>query len=596
MRVQFGFLLAAAGLLLLAPASALAAPAADPVDLHGAYVLDESGVLGDREGDVRAALDTLFDETGAKAFVVYVDAFEGPSDAQSWADESAERSGLGDADLLLAIATEDRNYAVSTGAAFPVGDDDIDQVVSDRLLPALRDDDWAGGAIAFADGLRAAQAPSPVPAVVGGVAAAGVGTAVVVGVVRSRRRRRRAAEEEAAAAAELDRRAGSLLVQLDDALKTSEQELGFAQAQFGEKETADFSAALAEAKGLAKQAFELRQKLDDAFPETPEQRRSMTQELVRLAEQADAVLDAQAEAFAQLRRLEEHAAEILEQVASAREGLDARIDAAEAMIAELATAHPDADLASLRGLPAQARKLDRFAAETVRDARAVLKKGEKAPGAAVAVRAAQQAVGQVEQLLASVDRGRAEVEAKAARDAETARRLETVTRDARSSVQEAEDYIATHRGAIGSTARTRNSEAARHLEQAVALTATDPDRALAEAQQAVSMSGTALSLAMGDVARAERALEPRQDDAFNGAVLGGILGELFGGDSSSSSGGWWGGGSGGSSWGSSGWGGSSSHHSSGGSLFGGGSHHSSGGHSSGRSSRTSGRRGGSGRF
>jgi hypothetical protein len=589
-------------LLLTTPAFA-----EDPPDLGGAYVLDRSGVLDGRQGDVRDALDRLFDQTGAKLFVVYVDSFTNPSDSLPWADKAAELSGLGDADMLLAIATDDRNYALSVGQNFPVSDDKIDQVVKDKLIPALRGDDWAGGAIAFADGLAAAQAPSPVLPIVGGVVVAGVGTAVVVGVVRSRRKKKQVTEAAAADVAALDQQAGQLLVQLDDALKTSEQELGFAQAQFGDEQTKDFVSALSDAKGLAKQAFELQQKLDDAYPEAPEQHRAMTEQLIQLAQQADAVLDAQAEAFDQLRALEKNAPQVLEQVAAEQTGLDARIATAEATIAELKKSYPDGDLASLAGLPAQARKLDHFAATTVADARKVVAgaKGAQDAGVAVAVRAAQQAVGQVGQLLASVDRTKDELAAKAKQDAAAAAALDSQLRDARSRVDEANDYITTHRGAVGTTARTRVSEAARHLDQATG--AADPAAAATEANQAASMAATALSLAMTDVEQAESAMSLpqnqgayQQGSGFDGAFLGGILGGLFdgGGNSggSSSGGSWWGGSSGGGSssgWSSSGWGGGGSHHSTGGGggLFGGSS-----GGSSGRTSRTSGRRGSSGRF
>lgn len=589
---------------LLSPVAASAAPLDDPVDLAGAYVLDESGVLGSRAGDVRDALDRLYDETGAKVFVVYVDSFGGASDSQAWADESAERSGLGTGDLLLAIATVDRAYAYSTGSGFPVSDGDIAKAVDDALIPALRTNDWAGGAIAFADALVAAQAPSPVPAILGGVAVAGVGTGVVVGVVRSRRKRKRARDAEAADAASLDQQAGILLVQLDDALKTSEQELGFAQAQFGEAQTKDFEAALADAQALAKQAFELRQKLDDAFPETPEQRRTMTQQLIQLAQQADDVLDAQAEAFDELRQLEKNAPAVLEQVAADETGLAERIAAAEAAIAELAAAYPRGDLSTMTGLPAQARKLDAFAAKTVADARAVLAdaKGAQDAGVAVAVRAAQQAVGQVEQLLTTVDRVRDDLAAQAKRDAETAAALGSQLRDARSRVSDAQDYITTHRGGVGTTARTRVSEAARRLDQAAALATSDPAAALSEAQQAEQLAGAALQLALNDVEQAQDALTaPQNQGAYSpgsgidGAILGGILGGLLGGGGSSSSSSgpsWWGGSSGSSGWSTSGWGGGGSHHSTGGGLFGG----SGGSGGSSRPSRTSGRGGGHGRF
>jgi uncharacterized membrane protein YgcG len=600
----FGSVLAGA-LLLTTPAFA-----EDPPDLGGAYVLDRSGVLNDQQGEVRDALDRLFDQTGAKLFVVYVDSFTNPSDSLPWADRAAGLSGLGDADMLLAIATGDRNYAVSVGQNFPVSDDKIDQVVNDKLIPALRDDDWAGGAIAFADGLTAAQAPSPVLPIIGGVVVVGAGTAVVVGVVRSRRKKKTVADAAAADVAALDQQAGQLLVQLDDALKTSEQELGFAQAQFGDDQTKDFVSALTDAKALAKQAFELQQKLDDAYPETPEQHRAMTEQLIQLAQQADAVLDAQAEAFDQLRALEKNAPQVLEQVAAEQIGLDERIATAETTIAGLKKSYPDGDLTSLTGLPAQARKLDAFAATTVADARKVVAgaKGAQDAGVAVAVRAAQQAVGQVDQLLASVDRTKDELAAKAKQDAAAAVALDSQLRDARSRVDEANDYMTTHRGAVGTTARTRVSEAARHLDQATGAMGSDPAAAAVEANQAASMAAAALSLAMTDVERAESALSLPQNQStyqqgsgFDGAILGGILGGLFSGGGSSSGGSssggsWWGGSSGGGSssgWSSSGWGGGGSHHSTGGGggLFGGSS-----GGSSGRTSRTSGRRGSSGRF
>lgn len=617
MRVLVGSLIVAGAALLLSPATAFAAQQDDPVDLSGAYVLDTNGTLGGDAATVRDAVDRLYDETGAKIFVVYVDGFTSPSEGQAWADETADLSGLGPADLLLAIATQDRTYGVSIGTDFPLSDADIDTAINDHLIPQLRDDDWAGGPVAFADSLIASHAPSPVPAIVGGVAVAGVGTAVIAGVVRSRRKKKKAADAAAAEAAALDQKAGRALVQLDDALKTSEQELGFAQAQFGDAQTGDFVAALAQAKELATQAFQLQQKLDDAFPETPQQHRAMTEQLIQLADQADAVLDAQAHAFDELRQLEKNAPEVLERVAADQTGLAERIDEAAAKIARLQTTYPEGDLASLKGLPAQARKLDAFAATTVEQARAVIgtqkkrgtqqKRGAQsaadteASGVAVAVRAAQQAVGQVQQLLSSVDRAEADLAAKAQRDAETAAALTSQIRDAQSRVAEAGDYITTHRGAVGSTPRTRVSEATRHLDQARAA-GVEPDTALSEAKEAERLAAVALDLAMADVEEAESALAAPErqgsygrGDGYDGALLGGILGGLFDGDSSGSSSSgssWWGGGSSssGSGWSSSGWGGGSSHHSSGGGLFGGG--HSSGGHSSGGSSRSRGGRGG----
>ena len=587
-------LLAAVALALLAPAPASAAPADDPVDLGGAYVLDRSGVLGGDTTGVRAATDRLFEERGIQLFVVYVDEFSGTSSDQDWANETAIMSGLGDRDILLAIATEERIYSVSVADAFPLTDDQLADVAGDRLIPALRDDDWSGGAVAYADGLSAALAPSPVPLVVGGVAVAGIGTAVIVGAVRRRRAKKQVQDAAAADIKTLELRAGKLLVGLDDALKTSEQELGFAQAQFGDEQIRDFRAALTDAKATAKQAFEIQHKLDDAFPETPEQYRAMTLQLIELAERADATLDAQADSFEKLRRLDRDAPRVLDEIAAEQRGLTARIDTAETVLAGLAAQYPKADIDHLTDVPAQARKLTAFAATAVEKARAELAKPKG--DAAVAVRAAQQAVGQVGQLIASIDTAAEDLAAGAELRKRDAAELEQLLQRARSQVSSAQEYITTHRGAVGAGARTRISEATRHLEAAMSFSdAGDPANALDEAREADKLAIAAIQSARNDVAEYERTTASQQymdEPAYQeveSAGLGGILEDLFfgGGSSRRSGSGWsWGGSSGSGGWSSSrpgGFGGSSRRSS-------GSSRRSSGG------SRSSGRRGGGGRF
>jgi hypothetical protein len=147
--------------------------------------------------------------------------------------------------------------------------------------------------------------------------------------------------------------------------------------------------------------------------------------------------------------------------------------------------------------------------------------------------------------------------------------LDAAISGARAQIAAANDYITTRRGGIGDSARTRVSEADRHLAQAVSLGASDPVAAVREAQQANELAATALALAQQDVDAYEN---PYQENltgtggsysGSDGADLGGLLGDLFGGGSSSrprsrSS---WGGGSifGGSSGrSSSSWGGRSS--------------------------------------
>lgn len=574
MRVLVGSVLVAGALLFLAPASATADA---PVDLEGERVVDTAGVLTAQDvSRIEAALDRLASDRGTPLSVVVVDTFDGTGTDQDWANDSAVASDMDAADVLLAIAVDETTATYSVDETFALSDDQLNDLITGEVIPLVRDGEIADAAVAFADGVNAAQAPSPVPWIIGGVV---LGGAAVAGAATAIRRRSARKREEAAARAEvedLDRKAGVALVDLDDALRTSEQELGFAQAQFGEEQTREFEAALAEAKATAKQAFEIRQQLDDAFPESPAEHRELTLRLIDLAAQADATLDAQADAFEALRELEQNAPKVLDQVESAHESLGARVDAAEARIATLAAEHPGADLTTVTGVPAQARKLLAFAATAIADARAELAAPDGAP--AVAVRGAQQAVGQVEQLLASVETLAAHLAERAALGRRAAAEAERVLQDATAAVSSAQDYITANRGAVFATARTRMSEAERHLAAASAAGAT-AETVVTEAGEAERLARQAIAAARGDVADYEEQsavrewgrsdpadLERRRYEEADGASLGGILADLFfggGQDEDDDDGGGWfwgGGGSSGGGWSSSrpsGFGGSS---------------------------------------
>lgn len=649
-RAVAGSLLGGVALAFLVAAPALAD---EPVELGSSPVLDAAGVLDD--GTAEAAIDATFDRTGVSLFVVVVDSFESPSDADDWTTETAERNGLGVDDILLAIAVDDRTYSLSADTA-TLNDAQFDAVLA-RVEPSLRDADWdeavVGAAESIADQL---DPPFPVVPVAIGGGVVVLGGLIAGGVAFGRRRRTNAGAR--AAAKDLDTRAGSLLVQLDDAVKTSEQELGFAVAQFGEAPTAAFREALEQAKAQVKEAFEIRHRLDSggsaprAQPETAEERRTLTLRIIELCEAADDTLDAQDEAFDALRDLEKNAPALIESVGAEQAALAARLDAAESTVADLRSRFGTPAVDAIDENPGQGRKLAAGAATALEAARAALAAGE-AGQAAVAVRTAQQSVDQVTQLLAAVDAAATELpalsarleaaiadtradvaEARAAdgvaldaviaeaervtaaaatqdpttalaaveqvnatlgrdlaavrdRQAQVARaaaQLDRVTAEARTSVDSARAYLTTRRGAVGASARTRLAEAESQLTQSLALAATDPVAALAAAQQAARLSGSALSLARSEVASFDT---PARDLSFGsdgedwgGAILGGILDGLFSGSGSSSSG--WSSGRRRSS-GSGGFGG-----------FGGSSRRSSG--SSRRSSSSGGRRSRGGRF
>lgn len=413
---------AAALAAVMTVSAPLAAHAEDPVDLSGSYIVDTVRAITPEEGDeILLALDDLYTRADIQLFVVYVGTFTNPSNPIDWADAVAIDNGLGADDVLLAVALDDRQYALSVDPDFSLGDAQLDTV--ERAIESeLRGDNWAQAAIAGAQTLQAEAtgvvgpnqptdptAPTtgseggiPILPIVGGVAVVGVGV-----FIYSRIRRRGAggattSVPEQMTQKQLDTRAGSLLVQLDDSLKTSEQELGFAIAQFGDAATKDFSLVLASAKKKVAEAFAIKQQLDDVNPDSAEEKRAWTTQIIQLCEAADAELDDQADAFDELRQLEKDAPAALARVVEATSAARTRSATAAATLDELTERYAASATKPVAENVAQAEKLLDFADAAAKKAEQSIA-ASQASEAAIAVRTAQSSVGQAEQLFGAID-------------------------------------------------------------------------------------------------------------------------------------------------------------------------------------------------
>ncbi|WP_093874253.1 TPM domain-containing protein [Streptomyces sp. TLI_105] len=646
------------------------AHADDPVVLsRDGQITDRVGALGDRRASVVQALDRLYEERRVQLFVVYVRDFSGRS-GQNWADATAERNALGLDDVLLAVATHDRQYGYSADPGSRLTQAQLDEVARTAIEPALRRNDWAGAAIGAANGYAAVLAgrPVPTPTLTPGPADPGaaaddgtsttdlvlpvvlVGGAGAVAAYAYAKRRRRAEtrttprggqgwgppkEPAPPSLDELDGQARRTLVATDDAIRTSQEELGFASAQFGEEAVRPFTEAVDFAEEQLTASFRLRQKLDDSFPEDDPTRRAVLDEILRRCAEANARLDAETEDFDRLRALEHTAPEALAGVEAAFREQTGRIGTAEAALTSMRERYAETAAAPVAGDVEQAKDRLVFATTHVNQARQRIDAGDNG-GAAVHIRAAEGAVDQAARLIEAVDRrardlaeavgkltgalaetdadlaeargllkgtaegvstadlqgriARAEAvaaevrrgvdagrydpidalrrveEADAALDEalEGARERESGTRrarvlldqvmlTARSAIGAASDYITTHRGAVGSEARTRLAEARRRWEKARSLAAEDPQTALVEAQQADALARRAQDLAEQDVRTygnpnglgGVTGVGGSGGGGLGGAVLGGIvLGGLFGGGRGGGHGGSGGGGGG----------------------------------------------------
>lgn len=433
----------------LALPAVLTARADDPVRLsRDGQITDKVGALGNRKDQVVSALDQLYDKRRVQLFVAYVRDFSGRS-AQSWADDTASRNGLGRDDILLAVATHDRQYAYSVDQDSRFTDAQLHDVASTAIEPALKENDWAGAAIGAADGYSAVLtgAAVPTPTITPGADDPGTGSSggtsvgdlvlpivVVVGAgavaiyAYTRRKRRTATRTTPGATGwgpgdadrsaspepptplpELDARAKETLVDTDDAVRTSDEELGFATAQFGEEAAAPFTEAVTYARSELTAAFRLRQQLDDAIPEDDATRRRMLDEIISRCEEANTRLDAVSEDFDRLRALERNAPQALAAAETAFRTLAGRVSAADATLASMRSRYAESVSAPVAGDIEQAKDRLVFTTSSLNQARQAVDGGDSA-AAAVYVRAAEGAIGQSATLADAVDRRAREVE------------------------------------------------------------------------------------------------------------------------------------------------------------------------------------------
>src|SRR5690606_2627813 len=238
-----------------------------------------------------------------------------------WADQTALRSNLAPDQYLLAIATEGRTLAISAeygdegAAAGPLSQSRVLEI-EDRLGGQyLSEKDWAGGVEYVAD--EFSKVPWPWWAWVLGLAGLSVVVFLLTRFVLFLRHR-------SALAAELrtldgqKKQAARQLVLADEAVRTSEQELGFVTAEFGEETTAEFAAVLEDCRAKLQQGFQLLEKLEDAVEDTPDDTRSWTNDILRICRDVDRSLEERKGKLASLRALVENSAKTLDRLRAAR--------------------------------------------------------------------------------------------------------------------------------------------------------------------------------------------------------------------------------------------------------------------------------------
>lgn len=407
-------LLGASSAAVLALACATGAGAEPPTRLDE-QITDTVGALAGELDQVDTAIEGLESEQGIQLWVAYVDTFNGMS-GQDWAAQTAELSGLGGNDMLLAVATGASAYGYSAAEPMPVSDDELARIMAEEVEPELADGDWADGTVVLADSL--AEPGGSGFGWVWWLLLGALGIALV-GFLLTRSRRRAAAPRDVEVQADgslvpltpiedVRSEAAAALIDADNSLKTSEQELGFAVAQFGEELTAGFSAALEESRAELSQAFALRQRAEQQAGEPSE--RDALEEVIALCDSADGRLDAQVEKFDTLRDLEHRVHDILPGLSAQVEALQARLASATSIAEGLRADHAPEALATVTDNLEQALERVSFARESVGVGLRLLAESDRV-GAVSRARAAEEALGQAVTLIEAVERAPADLEA-----------------------------------------------------------------------------------------------------------------------------------------------------------------------------------------
>ncbi len=478
-------------------------------------ITDQTGVLAGGENEIRAALDALLQEHNVQLWVVFVDTTDDVP-AADFASGTAAGNSLGANDALLLVAIDDRTDQIWV----PDGRDDItdaelDSIIGTLLEPRLADGDFAGAVVATAEGLGDAVGSAPVPATqppsggggIGGPGGDGGGGSTLpillllggAGLVAwwffSRRTQRRALEERDRRTGRLAREANALLIATDERVRDADQEIGFVEAEYGEPEVGPLRTAVAAARDELRQAFAVRQRLDDSEPETPEEREAMLNEIVQRSKAAQTALDGEAARIQALRDLERDAPTILERMAERIAAVEARLPAVTAAYDSLAAFAP-ATRAPVVGHVEEARKGLDGARSAAERGKAALASGNRRAAAREA-RTAEQGVSGAGALLDAVEKL-----AASAREAQA--RIPAELREAEADLAAARAAREGSGGDAGGSRLTAAATALREAQGAAGAVPLDPPAALRAATEAHRAADEALAAVRQDAEQRAR--------------------------------------------------------------------------------------------
>ena len=359
----------------------LPAFAASPMTISDS-VTDPDGWLSSSDRSTIESATSRATSAGKPVKVVVVANFSG-TDAESWCQQTVERSSLTNGTVVYVIAHDQRRDAACSYNGAPSSSLQSAVRASEAQLTSnpLTSSAVANGVNAFVNTLLSGTSNSGSSStnssyssntgatdddgrsligmsvmfllLVGGV------IAIAIAVARSSRRNRLAAQQaaqvDAESAARAAQEANRQLLSADEQVRTATDELNYARAQFGLNSTDEFARAIEAGKAAVSRGFSAQAQMNSATAPA-EQLRLATAIMQDLGANMNPLSTIQA-SFA-TKRAEQ--ASLPERIAEARERLAEELtdlERAKSELASISTLYPAQMLASLQDNPEQAEAL-----------------------------------------------------------------------------------------------------------------------------------------------------------------------------------------------------------------------------------------------
>ena len=357
-------------------------------------VTDPHSFLSDSQAQSASQSLSKLKSGGLDAYVVLVTDFSDQAPVK-WCEAAGTKSGLSNSSLVLVIATEQR-------VAATCGNTDQKGIADSAVVSAFAaaktelgkanplDADTVVSAIqAYSSSLKAAQSSGSTTTKTRATSAATRSTTstssssafplpiiLITAIARVQRKTRKTVvgtQEQQRVQSTLD--LARMLLDADDVVRASEDEIEFARAQFGPDAVASFSSAIDNARALVSRGFALQRGNEDGSH--PVSTQEMNDFINRLNAAMNQLVQ-ERQSFTERRNKEanigEQVSDLLDSIAQTRN----QISQAEMDLQTLKLAYSAEAIASLIGRPDQARALLDQAETSAKEALAAQQSGQNA--------------------------------------------------------------------------------------------------------------------------------------------------------------------------------------------------------------------------